>query len=197
VPKKQRKKRRLGCSDNSCVRKRAEYINHVWSYDFVTDRTEDGQSLKMLPVLDEFTRECLSIDVGRRTTSQDVIATLKYLFAVRGAPAYIRSDNGPKFIAELIKSWLSQSGVGTLYIEPGSHWLDKNSPDPNLHDNSAAHQGKGQNVLYKDGSVTFEKSVTVGIGGNNIYTYGDPETGGGDPNGHSPGLQWRRLPGRF
>jgi len=120
VPKKQRKRKRLGCSENSCVRKRAEYIDHIWSYDFVMDQTEDGKTLKVLPILDEFTRECLSIDVERSITSRDVIATLEYLFAVRGAPAYIRSDNGPEFIADAIKQWLRESGVGTLYIEPGS-----------------------------------------------------------------------------
>ena len=103
VPKKQRKKRRLGCSDNNCVRKRAEYINHVWSYDFVMDQTEDGRPLKMLPVLDEYTRESLTIDVERSITAKDVIAILEYLFAIRGAPVYIRSDNGPEFIADAIK----------------------------------------------------------------------------------------------
>jgi putative transposase len=122
VPKKQRKRKRLGCSENSCTRKRPEYINHLWSYDFVMDQSEEGKTLKVLPILDEFTRECLSIDVERSITSRDVIATLEYLFAVRGAPAYIRSDNGPEFIADAIKQWLSDSGVGTLYIEPGSPW---------------------------------------------------------------------------
>jgi len=122
VPKKQRKRRRLGCSDNNCVRKRAEYINHVWSYDFVMDQTEDGRQLKMLPILDEYTRESLTTEVQRSITAKDVIATLEYLFAIRGAPAYIRSDNGPEFIANAVKRWLSDSGVGTLYIEPGSPW---------------------------------------------------------------------------
>jgi len=133
VPQKQRKKRRLGCSDNSCVRKRAEYINHVWSYDFVMDQTEDGRPLKMLPVLDEYTRESLTIDVERSITAKDVIAILEYLFAIRGAPAYIRSDNGPEFIADAIKRWLSDSGVGTLYIEPGSPWENAYSESFNSH----------------------------------------------------------------
>lgn len=133
VPKKQRKKRRLGCSDNSCVRKRAEYINHVWSYDFVKDQTEDGRPLKMLPVLDEYTRESLTIDVERSIRANDVIAILEYLFAIRGAPAYIRSDNGPEFIADAIKRWLSDSGVGTLYIEPGSPWENAYSESFNSH----------------------------------------------------------------
>lgn len=133
VLQKQRKKRRLGCSDNSCVRKRAEYINHVWSYDFVKDQTEDGRPLKMLPVLDEYTRESLTIDVERSIRAKDVIAILEYLFAIRGAPAYIRSDNGPEFIADAIKRWLSDSGVGTLYIEPGSPWENAYSESFNSH----------------------------------------------------------------
>ena len=122
VPHKQVKRRRLGCSDNRCVRQKARHINHVWSYDFLMDQTEDGKALKLLPVLDEYTRECLSIDVQRSITARDVISTLEYLFAVRGAPQYIRSDNGPEFIADAIKSWLARSGVGTLYIEKGSPW---------------------------------------------------------------------------
>jgi len=122
VPRKQRKRQRLGCSDNSCIRQRAEHINHVWSYDFVMDQTKNGGRLKMLPIVDEFTRECLSIDVERSITAKDVIATLEYLFAVRGAPAYLRSDNGPEFIAGAVKEWLASQEVGTLYIEPGSPW---------------------------------------------------------------------------
>lgn len=133
VPKKQKKRKRLGCSDNSCVRKRAEYINHVWSYDFVKDRCEDGRPLKMLPILDEYTRESLAIDVERSITAKDVIGVLEYLFAIRGAPVYIRSDNGPEFIADAIKRWLSDSGVGTLYIEPGSPWENAYSESFNSH----------------------------------------------------------------
>lgn len=133
VPKKQRKKRRLGCSENSCARKRPEYINHVWSYDFVMDQTEDGRRLKVLPILDKYTRECLSIDVERSIAAKNVITTLEYLFAVRGAPAYIRSDNGPEFIADAIKQWLSDSGVRTLYIKPGSPWENAYSESFNSH----------------------------------------------------------------
>jgi transposase InsO family protein len=133
VPKKQKKRKRLGCSDNNSVRKRAEYINHVWSYDFVMDQTEDGRPLKMLPVLDEYTRESLTIEVERSIRAKNVIATLEYLFAVRGAPAYIRSDNGPEFIADAIKQWLSDLGVGTLYIEPGSPWENAYSESFNSH----------------------------------------------------------------
>ena len=123
VPRKPYKRRRLpGSSANSCVRHKAERPNHVWSYDFLTDRTEDGRQLKLLAVIDEFTRECLAIEVGRTFTSRDVKLTLQYLFAIRGAPADIRSDNGPEFIAAEIKGWLDRGTVDTLYIEKGAPW---------------------------------------------------------------------------
>lgn len=122
VPQTQRKRRRLGHSGNSCSRRKAEYANHVWSYDFVLDQTSDGRRLKLLPVVDEFTRECLAIEVERRLTARDVVATLAYLFELRGAPAFVRSDNGPEFIAGAVKAWLEESGSATLYIEPGSPW---------------------------------------------------------------------------
>jgi putative transposase len=125
VPDKQRKRRRLpdlGTSENSCTRKRATHLNHVWSYDFVMDLTENGRRLKMMPVVDEYSRECLTIDVERSITAEDVVSTLASLFRQRGEPAFIRSDNGPEFIAKAIKEWLEASGVKTLYIEPGSPW---------------------------------------------------------------------------
>ena len=125
MPKKQRKRRRLpgsGGSHNSCVRYRAMHRNHVWSYDFVTERTEDGRQLKLLVVLDEFTRECLAIEVGRSFAARDVILTLQYLFAVRGAPQNIRSDNGPEFVAKEVQRWLDRGSVDTLYIQKASPW---------------------------------------------------------------------------
>jgi len=122
VPRKQRKKRRLGSSANGVVRSCAEHVNHVWCYDFVKDQTTDGRPLKILPIEDEYTRECLALEVERSITAQDVIETLKYLFAVRGAPRFIRSDNGPEFIAQAIRAYLVKNNVGTLYIEPGSPW---------------------------------------------------------------------------
>jgi transposase InsO family protein len=123
VPQKQRKRKRLsGTSENGCTRRRAQYKDHVWSYDFVMDRTEDGRQLKMLPIVDEYTRECLSIEVGRSITAKEVVATLARLFSKRGEPKFIRSDNGPEFIARAAKSWLEISGVKTLYIEAGSPW---------------------------------------------------------------------------
>ncbi len=123
VPGKQRKKRRLpGSSESSCVRHRPQHRNHVWSYDFVTDRTEDRRQIRLLAVIDEFTRECLAIEVARSFTARDVILALQYLFAVRGAPQYLRSDNGPEFIAKELQTWLSQAAVRTLYIQKASPW---------------------------------------------------------------------------
>ena len=122
VPRGQPKRGRLWLNDGSCVRRRAEHPNHVWSYDFVFDRTHDGRPLRMLVVVDEYTRECLAIDVGRRFRSEDVLETLSDLFVERGTPAYIRSDNGPEFTAAAVRQWLKRLGVGTLFIEPGSPW---------------------------------------------------------------------------
>jgi transposase InsO family protein len=122
VPKRQPKRRRLWLADGSCVRLRPEYRNHVWSYDFVQERTHDGRSLKLLTVIDEYSRECLAIEVGRKLSSYDVLWVLADLFVLRGTPAYIRSDNGPEFTAALVRGWLERLKVGTLFIEPGSPW---------------------------------------------------------------------------
>jgi transposase InsO family protein len=122
VPKKQKKRGRLWLTDGSCLRMRPEYRNHVWSYDFLSERTADGRPLKLLAIVDEYTRECLTIDVERRIRSIDVLQTLADLFLERGAPDYIRSDNGPEFTAQLIRNWLERLEVGTLFIEPGSPW---------------------------------------------------------------------------
>ena len=118
VPKKRHKRRRLslGGSENSCVRKRPEYPNHIWSYDFVTDYTERGRQLRMLCVLDEFTRESLAIEVRRSFTAIQVRDVLGYLFAVRGAPEHIRSDNGPEFVAHSVRRWLDRACVKTLFV---------------------------------------------------------------------------------
>ena len=122
VPKKQRKRRRLGTSDNGCVRLKASYPGHVWSVDFLFDTTEDGRQLKFMPVLDEYTRECLVIDVSRSITSARLIRELTRLFLEHGPPANLRSDNGPEFIAEALKRFLAEQGVETRYIEPGAPW---------------------------------------------------------------------------
>ena len=122
VPKKQPKRRRLWWNDGSCVRKRAEHRDHVWSYDFVFDRTHDGRPLRMLTMVDEYTRECLTIDVARRYRSEQVLDRLAELFLERGAPTYLRSDNGSEFTATAVREWLEGVGVKTLFIEPGSPW---------------------------------------------------------------------------
>lgn len=123
VPQKQHKRRRLpGVAANGCMRHKPTHANHVWSYDFVADRTEDGRQLKLLVVIDEFTRECLAIEAGRAFTARDVRLTLQYLFAIRGTPEHIRSDNGPEFVSKEIKRWLDQAQVRTLYIQKASPW---------------------------------------------------------------------------
>jgi putative transposase len=122
VPVKKRKKRRLGTSANSCVHRRAEHKDHVWCWDFVFDHSTSGSQLKWLSIVDEYTRECLALKVDRSITSEDVIDTLAELFAMRGLPKCIRSDNGPEFIAQAIRDWLGRVDVETLYIEPGSPW---------------------------------------------------------------------------
>jgi len=122
VPKKQPKRSRLWLNDGSCIRLRPEYKDHIWSYDFMIDRTADGRAFKILNIIDEYTRECLAILVARKIKAQEVIDLLFHLFIFRGIPEHIRSDNGPEFIAKAIRSWLNQLGVTTLFIEPGSLW---------------------------------------------------------------------------
>ena len=122
IPKKQPKRGRLWLNDGSCVRFRPTHRNHVWSYDFVADRTHDGRPLKILTVIDEYSRECLAIVVERRLQSDDVLGCLTELFIKHGSPEYIRSDNGSEFTARVVRQWLSRVGVQTLFIEPGSPW---------------------------------------------------------------------------
>ena len=122
VPQKQPKRRRLWSNDGSCVRLRAERRNHVWSYDFVADRTHDGRPLRMLTVIDEYTRECLAIEVNRRLNHRDVLGVLARLFVKHGTPEHIRSDNGSEFTAKVVRQWLQRLNVQTLFIEPGSPW---------------------------------------------------------------------------
>ncbi len=122
VPAKQPKRGRLWLNDGSCIRLRPERPNHVWSYDFVQDRTQDGRPFRMLTVIDEFTRGCLAIVVARRLRSDDVLQCLSDLFVAHGPPEHIRSDNGPEFTSQIVRDWLGRIGVTTLYIEPGSPW---------------------------------------------------------------------------
>jgi putative transposase len=122
VPKKVRKRRRLGSSDNACSRRRAAGKDHVWAWDFIHDRTADGKTLKWLSVVDEYTRECLALEVGRGLTARRVTEVLDRLLDERGAPAHIRSDNGPEFIAAAVRRWLAERAVEVLYVAPGSPW---------------------------------------------------------------------------
>jgi len=122
VPSKQRKRGRLWLNDGSCVRLRPERPNHVWSYDFVADRTHDGKAYRMLCIIDEFTREALAIKVARRLNAADVISALCDLFIIKGIPEHIRSDNGPEFVAAALQEWIAAVGAKTAYIEPGSPW---------------------------------------------------------------------------
>jgi putative transposase len=122
VPQKQPKRGRLWLNDGSCIRLRPVRKDHVWSYDFLMDRTSDGRPLRILVIIDEYTRECLSMYVARRIRSQDVLDQLYELFLTRGKPEYIRSDNGPELTSLAVRNWLKELDVTTLFIEPGSPW---------------------------------------------------------------------------
>ncbi len=122
VPRKQRPRGRLWLNDGSCIRLRPERPNHVWSYDFVTTWTHGGRPVRLLCIIDEYTREALAIRVERSIGAQMVIETLADVMLMRGVPDHIRSDNGPEFTAKALRAWLATVGARTLYIEPGSPW---------------------------------------------------------------------------
>jgi len=122
VPARQPKRGRLWLNDGSCLRLRPEYPDHVWSYDFMAERTHDGRAFRILNVIDEYTRECLAIRVERFLDHEDVQECLAELFCTRGVPTHLRSDNGPEFISNQLRQWLTRLGVRTLFIEPGSPW---------------------------------------------------------------------------
>jgi putative transposase len=122
VPKKQPKRSRLWLNDGSCIRLRPAYSNHVWSFDFVEARTHDGRRLRLMTLIDEFSRRCLAIRVARRINAIGVIETLAEIMLFEGIPACIRSDNGPEMVAKVLRQWLTGLGTKSLYIEPGSPW---------------------------------------------------------------------------
>lgn len=122
VPQKQHKRRRLGTSEDGCVRLKASYRGHVWSIDFLFDTTADGRQLKFMPVVDEYTRECHRIAVSRSITSEEVVRELGRLMVRHGAPANLRMDNGPEFVAERLRAHLAEAQVETRYVEPGAPW---------------------------------------------------------------------------
>ena len=122
VPQKQPKRGRLWLADGSCIRLRPLRRNHVWSWDFVMDRTDDGRPIKMLTLIDEYTKECLASHVARRIRASDVIDIFADVMVERGVPTFIRSDNGPEMVAKVLRKWLARVGTQTAYIMPGSPW---------------------------------------------------------------------------
>ena len=122
VPQKQNPKGRLWLNDGSCIRLRPERRNHVWSYDFVEAQTHDGRKLRLMTLIDEFSRECLAIRVARKINGLGVLETMAKVMMVRGVPEHIRSDNGPEMTSKAVRNWLANVGAQTLYIEPGSPW---------------------------------------------------------------------------
>ena len=122
VPKRQKPRGRLWLNDGSCVRLRPTHASHVWSCDFVSARTHDGRSVRILNLIDEYTRECLLIRAERRWSSAKVIGALADVMVMKGVPEHLRSDNGPEFVAKDLRKWLADTGAETLYIEPGSPW---------------------------------------------------------------------------
>jgi transposase InsO family protein len=122
VPKKHKPRARLWLNDGSCIRLRPERANHVWSFDFVEGHTHDGRSLRIMTLIDEFTRECLALRVARRINSFGVIETLADAMLAKGVPEHVRCDNGPEMVAKTLREWLARLGTKTLYIEPGSPW---------------------------------------------------------------------------
>jgi putative transposase len=122
VPQKQPKRGRLWLADGSCIRLRPTHRNHVWSWDFVMDRTNDGRPIKILTLIDEYTKEALAVYPARRIRASDVIDIFADVMVERGAPGYIRSDNGPEMMAKVLRNWLGRVGTKTVYIMPGSPW---------------------------------------------------------------------------
>ena len=122
VPHKQPRRSRLWLNDGSCIRLRPQHRNHVWSWDFVFDRTRDGRALKLMVVMDEFTRRCLTIHTARRIRAREALEVFAELMVCHGVPDYIRSDNGPEMVAEELRTWLQHIGSKTAYITPGSPW---------------------------------------------------------------------------
>ena len=120
VPQKARKRRRPGTSTTDP--EKAEYANHVWSYDFVADQTTDGRTLRFLTVIDEYTRRALWIECARNLTSLDVMRVLDQLVELHGRPTTIKSDNGSEFVAKKVQDWIKDRGIGARYIAPGSPW---------------------------------------------------------------------------
>ena len=158
VPVRQPRRSRLWLNDGSCVRLRPLWPKHVWAYDFVQDRTHDGRPLRMLTLVDEYTRECLAIDVARRMRAEDVLERLTELFIRRGVPDHIRSDNGAEFTAQAVRDWLAKVGVKTLFIERGSPWENGYVESFNV----SYHLNPATDYHFKPGH--FEEAAVRGVG---------------------------------
>ncbi len=185
VPMKQPKKGRFWLNDGSCVRLRPEYRDHVWSYDFVHHRTDDGKVFRALNILDEHSRECLAIRVQRKLNSTDVIDALTDLFILRGVPAFVRSDNSPELVAEIVRDWINAVGAKTAYIVPGPPW-----------ENGYC---ESFNARFRDELLNGEIFYSLNRGANNHRTreealqneetaqcIGIPITGSGSQRSHGP-----------
>ena len=170
VLRRQPKRGRLWLADGSCVSRRAERRNHVSSYDFVFERTHDGRPLRMLTLLDEYSRECLAIDVERRLASEDVLERLEALFVSRGTPEFIRSDNGAEFTAKAVREWLARVNVKTLFIAPGSPWENGyiESFNGKLLDRAAATYGIPRSITVDNGSEFFSKAMDTWAYGSGV-----------------------------
>ena len=149
LPQKQPKEGPLWLNDGSCIRLRPEYLNHVWSYDFVEDRTHDRRKFRMLNIIDEFTRECLAIRASRKLKAVDVIDVLSNLFILRGVPGHVRSDNGSEFVARAVREWITAVGAKTAYIEPGSPW--ENGDLRELQLGTPRRTAERRNLLHAQG----------------------------------------------
>jgi transposase InsO family protein len=168
VPATQRKKRRLGHSDNGCVRRKASGVNDVWAWDFIHDRDACGRPLKWLSLVDEFTRECLVLEVSRSITAVDVVNLVRDVMVIRGVPRHIRSDNGPEFIAGAIRRYLEGAGVRTLYIAPGSPW-----------ENGYAESFHGRlrdELLNAESFADYREARALGAAWKNEYNHRRPHS---------------------
>ena len=157
VPAKQPKRGRLWLADGSCIRLRPQHRNHVWSYDFVEDRTHNGRKFRMLSVIDEFTHECLAIRVERKLKAIDVIDVLSDLFILRGVPGHIRSDNGPEFVAKAVQEWIAAVGAKTAYIAPGSPW--ENGYVESFNARLAGRAPQRRDLLHPAGSADHHREL--------------------------------------
>ena len=161
LPQKQPKRGRLWLNDRSCIRLRPCWPNHVWSYDFVMDRTHDGRKFRVLTVIDEFTRRCMAVVVERRLNSDNVLHCLTELFVQHGPPDHIRSDNGSEFTAHAVRDWLGRTGVKTLYIEPGSPCGERIQRELQLK--APGRNPEHGDLLYTEGGQSADRTMAASL----------------------------------